>query len=236
MLNNDSGALYAVAINLYELGLNDLDYVILQRKGDYDNGPNADTFTGMTAVFSSNDSLLEPALLNRVPGAREAGEDFVTHNTYYGNLSTDIPEDFYVDSVVIQIPDSAKYLFAGPHDAWFHDNSDPDHDFGIRIVKTEVDNIKESGLSGIITFELIQNYPNPFNPITNIEFRIAKSEFVTLNIYDVKGQVVKRPIGQIMTPGVHQYQFDGSGLASGVYYYQIIAGEYRDVKKMILLR
>ena len=87
-----------------------------------------------------------------------------------------------------------------------------------------------------IHFQLYQNYTIPFNPITNIEFRIPGSEYVTLTIYDIKGQKVKRPIGQRMDAGVHHYQLDGTGLASGVYYYQLIAGEYRDVKKMILLR
>jgi aminopeptidase N len=85
-------------------------------------------------------------------------------------------------------------------------------------------------------FTLSQNYPNPFNPITNIEFRIPKAEFVTLTIYDVKGQKVMRPIGQKFNAGVHGYKFDGSNLASGIYYYQLNAGDYREVKKMILLR
>jgi hypothetical protein len=97
-----------------------------------------------------------------------------------------------------------------------------------------LENSEQSGIPYI--FKLYQNYPNPFNPITNIEFRIPDSEFVILNIYDVKGQVVKRLIGQELSAGVHRYQFDGSRLASGIYYYSLVSGDYRQVRKMILLR
>jgi hypothetical protein len=86
------------------------------------------------------------------------------------------------------------------------------------------------------SYTLNQNYPNPFNPTTNIEFQIPKSEFVTLTIYNVKGQKVKRLLGQRLNPGVHQCRFDGNDLSSGIYYYQLTAGEYQSVKKMILLR
>jgi hypothetical protein len=85
-------------------------------------------------------------------------------------------------------------------------------------------------------YMLYQNYPNPFNPVTYLKFRIPNSGFVALTIYNVKGQVVKRPIGQVMSAGIYQYRFDGNDLASGIYYYQLVAGDFREVKKMILLR
>ena len=68
------------------------------------------------------------------------------------------------------------------------------------------------------------------------EFRIPNSGFVALTIYNVKGQVVKRPIGQVMSAGIYQYRLDGNDLASGIYYYQLVAGDFREVKKMILIR
>ena len=85
-------------------------------------------------------------------------------------------------------------------------------------------------------YYLADAYPNPFNSITNIEFRISSTEFVNLIIYNINGQEVKRPIGQTLSPGLHNYRFDASNLASGVYYYQLVAGDFREVKKMILVR
>jgi hypothetical protein len=85
-------------------------------------------------------------------------------------------------------------------------------------------------------WELKQNYPNPFNPVTTIEFLVAQPEFVRLKIYNVKGQMVKCPINKILDAGTHRYQFDGRGLASGIYYYSIMAGDYRAVRKMVLLK
>jgi len=87
-----------------------------------------------------------------------------------------------------------------------------------------------------ITPVLRQNYPNPFNPITNIEFSISNSAFVTLDVYNVTGQKVKRLIGQRLKAGAHQIRFEGSDLPSGVYYYRLVAGEFSQVRKMILLR
>jgi hypothetical protein len=83
---------------------------------------------------------------------------------------------------------------------------------------------------------LKQNYPNPFNPATNIEFRIPYSGFVVLKIFDLRGREILSGINRNLNAGVHNYRFDGSKLPSGIYYYQLIAGEYREAKRMILLR
>ena len=85
-------------------------------------------------------------------------------------------------------------------------------------------------------YVLRQNYPNPFNPTTNIEFRIPKSEFVTVTFYNILGMKVSTLVSKKLNKGNHTYTFDGKSFASGVYYYQLVAGKYRDVKKMILLR
>jgi len=235
-LNNDSGALNAIAINFYDLGLNDLEYIILQQKGDYNNGPGGDIFTGMTGVFSFTDSLLETALQHRVPGAIETGEDFYTHNTWYGNLATDIPEDFYIDSIVIQIPDSGNYLFISPHDSWFNDNTDPDGDYGVRIAKTEIKSLEAFSAHSSPKFELIQNYPNPFNPSTTIKYSIPKSSNIELSIYNLAGQKLTTLVNKSHHPGNHQITWDGSKYASGVYIYQIKADNFVQSKKMLLLK
>jgi len=85
-------------------------------------------------------------------------------------------------------------------------------------------------------YSLLQNYPNPFNPSTTIEFTLPKSEFVELKVYNILGKEVSTVISKKLNPGNHNYPFDGTNLASGIYYYQLVAGDFREVKKMVLLR
>jgi hypothetical protein len=83
---------------------------------------------------------------------------------------------------------------------------------------------------------LYQNYPNPFNPSTKIKFQIPNSKFTTLKVYNVLGKEVATLVSKNLNQGNHIYQFDGNNLASGVYFYQLVAGDFREVKKMILMR
>ena len=69
-------------------------------------------------------------------------------------------------------------------------------------------------------FELQQNYPNPFNPSTEIELSIAKSEFVSLKIYDILGREVKTLLSEFLFPGTHRVQWDARGETGGIYFYQ----------------
>ena len=85
-------------------------------------------------------------------------------------------------------------------------------------------------------FILFQNFPNPFNPSTTIQFQIPNSQFTTLRVYDTLGKEVSTLVSKKLNPGNHTCTFDGSNLASGIYYYQLVAGEYREVSKMILLK
>ena len=87
-----------------------------------------------------------------------------------------------------------------------------------------------------LQYFLEQNYPNPFNTSTTIQFQIPNSEFTTLKIYDILGKEISTLVSKKLNQGNHTYTFDGNNLASGIYYYQLTAGEYREVKKMILLK
>jgi predicted GH43/DUF377 family glycosyl hydrolase len=85
-------------------------------------------------------------------------------------------------------------------------------------------------------FDLSQNYPNPFNPVTMITYQLPMINDVDLSIYNVLGQKVGTLVNERKQAGDHQVEWDASGFASGVYYYRIEAGEFVDVKKMVLLR
>ncbi len=92
-------------------------------------------------------------------------------------------------------------------------------------------------ISSIIKeFSLSQNYPNPFNPNTKINFSIPKSDFVSLRVYDMLGREVSVLVNGHLTAGEYQADFNAKGLSSGMYYYSLRAGEYVDVKKMVLVK
>jgi phosphatidylserine/phosphatidylglycerophosphate/cardiolipin synthase-like enzyme len=96
--------------------------------------------------------------------------------------------------------------------------------------------VKEIGDAIPTAFSLAQNYPNPFNPTTNFQFSIVNSQLVSLKIYNVLGQEVATLVNELKQPGVYQVTWDAAGLSSGVYYYQLHAGNFTDVKKMLLVR
>jgi hypothetical protein len=86
------------------------------------------------------------------------------------------------------------------------------------------------------TFGLKQNFPNPFNPTTFITYQIPTSEFVTLTIYNVLGKEVSRLVSEQKSAGEYQVQFNSENLQSGIYLYQLKAGSYSEVRKMLLLK
>jgi hypothetical protein len=89
---------------------------------------------------------------------------------------------------------------------------------------------------GLTNFKLNQNYPNPFNPSANIQYAIGSRQFVTLKAYDILGKEVAVLVKEEKRAGEYEVQFDGTGLSSGIYFYQLKAGDYLETKKMILLK
>jgi len=85
-------------------------------------------------------------------------------------------------------------------------------------------------------FELSQNYPNPFNPSTKIEYSLKESRFTIIKIYDLLGNEIKTLVNEEKAAGKHTVNFNGSSLTSGIYIYKIIAGDFVQTNKMILLK
>jgi len=135
----------SIAIELISIGISAGDMIQLDQLGDYYDGhagygagvntSSLDSFTEMIGVFSSGNTLLAPDVLHRVPGATDSGLSVTSWNTLFGNMSTDIPEDFRVANTVVQVPFGASYLFIAAHDIYYSDNSDPDGDYGVRITQ-----------------------------------------------------------------------------------------------------
>ena len=93
------------------------------------------------------------------------------------------------------------------------------------------------------SFFLKQNYPNPFNPSTQIRYGIPEDGFVSLKVFNALGQAIAEPVSGFIPAGNHKAIFNASGLASGIYFYQLRvkpnggqAGNFIETKKMILTK
>jgi photosystem II stability/assembly factor-like uncharacterized protein len=106
--------------------------------------------------------------------------------------------------------------------------------------------IKQIGIEVPNEFKLYQNYPNPFNPVTKIKFEIPSNGFpigalgndrvVVLKVYDILGREIQTLVNETLQPGSYEVTFGGSNLSSGIYFYQLKAGDYIETKKMVLLK
>jgi hypothetical protein len=85
-------------------------------------------------------------------------------------------------------------------------------------------------------FDLAQNYPNPFNPVTSIKYQLPKDVKVMIKVYDVLGRELQSLVNEVQKAGYYEVKFDGSSVASGIYFYKIVAGDYSSVKKMMLVK
>jgi hypothetical protein len=126
----------ALALRLADFGFGPGNRITLQAQGDIDNGPGGDTFDFTMGVFSASNLLLDNEQRYRVVDAITSdGPAFASVPTYSGSHPTDIPQDFGFDktAITVTVPAGAVYLFLAKSDAWYHDNTDPDHDYGVLI-------------------------------------------------------------------------------------------------------
>jgi hypothetical protein len=97
---------------------------------------------------------------------------------------------------------------------------------GIQIISSEIPE----------AFSLGQNYPNPFNPMTNFKFQIPNSSFVKLLIFDISGKEITKLVYGELKPGTYRADWDASDYSSGIYFYTLASGNFKQTKKMILIK
>jgi hypothetical protein len=87
-----------------------------------------------------------------------------------------------------------------------------------------------------IAYSLAQNYPNPFNPATVISYQLPVHSYVSMKVFDILGREMATLVNEKKDAGKYSVQWDASAMPSGVYFYTLQAGEYRDTKRMLLLK
>lgn len=172
-------------------------------------------------------------------GVWSGGDDVEHELTFRENSSTklvsnqwisfDIPLDAFVNMTTRE--HLAQLLFLGSNQIRevYIDNI---YFYGDQVLNSTED--EDKSVPSVV--ELSQNYPNPFNPSTNIEFGIPKTAQVTLTIYNTLGQRISTLVDSRLTPGSYSIPWDASQYTSGVYFYQLTAGDAVLTKKMLLIK
>ncbi|HXF99221.1 MAG TPA: T9SS type A sorting domain-containing protein [Bacteroidota bacterium] len=105
-----------------------------------------------------------------------------------------------------------------------------------RLISQVLTDVEPISQNAPFQFQLEQNYPNPFNPSTTIRFEVGGWGFVSLKVYDVLGREVATLVNDVKLPGSYQVQWDASNFASGVYFYRLSAGQFVQVRRLVLMK
>ncbi len=106
----------------------------------------------------------------------------------------------------------------------------------IRIVEKGKYEVSTWPVSDFVDYQLHQNYPNPFNPTTQIQYTLAVSAQVTLEVFNSLGQKVMELVNSQKSAGYHTEIFDATRLSSGVYFYKLTTPSFTDTKRMLLIK
>ena len=192
------------------------DYTVRFRVGVRNDGDGLD-FYGITASSQNGWIITEqPDLVYADPG-----------NTAYIYFDVDIPLWFPGNDTV----DLVSYSVFSYLDPTQTVDSSVEINASITVgIGDDIDDILPAG------FALEQNYPNPFNPTTNISFTLPTRSNVRLEFYDILGRQIDIMELGGLSSGQHIYEFDGSALGSGVYFYRMVTEQFIESKKMLLVK
>jgi carboxyl-terminal processing protease len=164
------------------------------------------------------------------------------HVSYPHGRSLDIDNKIQVDSdsnmVGGVIPDIRPPLTDDTIDKMFLHGTDAELEYAVQELDKMVAavGIKNEINQKYLTYSLEQNYPNPFNPVTRIQYTVSSQQNVSLKIYDVLGKEVAVLVNEEKESGTYTIDFSTTGLASGMYVYRMQAGEFAQIKKMVLIK
>lgn len=214
---------------------------------DYGDG-STDLYADNVIIINSSNNLL-PAFNPLYLSLAVSGDQHDGMNTLAGNFKTEFesrgglvlnPNEFFASLNPEYMIEYAKsYLSAGDSAIAKAQNEMNEGKYinsllTIREALKSVVSIQDNMIP--LEFALYQNYPNPFNPSTTIRYQITKRGNIQIKIFDVLGRLIKVLVDEEKPAGNYYINFDGSNLASGVYFYQLITDSKMFTKKLVLLK
>ncbi len=161
-------------------------------------------------------------------GSRGYGGHFSHQKVYLWLWSSDDVNDTFTNVFELDYSNSNILLYENGKEAAFC----------VRCIKsdgiTDVSGEQDNEL--ITSYSLRQNFPNPFNPSTKINFTLPQDGIVSLKVFDVLGREIAVLVNGFQSRGNYNIDFDGSKLSNGIYYYQLVTGNFTSTKKMILMK
>jgi len=180
--------------------------------------------TSWTQTALNNRRIFSLALIGSIIFAGTADSGVYVSNdngTSWIQRNEGLPPNVEADALCIH----NNYIFLG---AW---------GYGIyRRPLGELVEIKPSSSEILKEFSLSQNYPNPFNPVTVIRYSLIENGFVNLKVFDVRGNEIATLVNEKQNAGSYAAEFNGEGLPSGVYFYNLETRSFAETKRMILLK
>jgi hypothetical protein len=171
--------------------------------------------------WNANSSDLGVYLIS--PGPVETRVSLVPPGTTESWISVDIP---LTDFAPVDLTDVFQFKFDG-NGTIYLDNI---------YFSTMLSDVKELQTSLPSDYNLEQNYPNPFNPTTNIRFNLPEANQVMLKVYNTLGQETATLVNEYLNAGSYEVTFEAQKLSTGIYFYSISAGDFKSVKKMLLIK
>jgi DNA-binding beta-propeller fold protein YncE len=186
----------------------------------------------MARAWSYDSSLVITGFDFELCGSDTLGQRLETIQNLRAELSEHQPDE----SVEVFATWSPTYDFGADQEYYWRTRVKTDETAGNW---TEFNRFTVTSLPG--TFALHQNYPNPFNPTTMIKYSIPEHGRVVLEVFNLLGQSVATLVDEVQPAGSHEVTWDatandGSGVASGMYFYRLTTGAHSESKKMVLLK
>ena len=242
--NHHGSRAYAQTASMYGediVGMISIDMVGYNNEYDYTAIVSNEESTWLgNALISANQSYSIDLIMNAPPFPEARYSD---HDNFWD-------EGYNAILVIENAPpwQDSDYYKRNPY---YHTSSDTFEKLNMGLVKkvAQVNLAAVAAMSGTVTsvsdelarviaesIVLYQNYPNPFNATTNIQYSIPNVSFVRIRVYDILGKEVTTLVEEEKQPGMHTAVFDASDLPSGVYYYRFTAGEFRETRRLLLLK
>jgi hypothetical protein len=199
--------------------------------GDLHYPASANDITHSAYIFGDYDPTTLPGIVNGVKTENAGANAGITH-------FTDLTENFSQSAHISTIDNLpiGSLLWDDIQNAAYNSPSDYQ-----KVIARYV--ALGGSMTGVAVaprvapdFALSQNYPNPFNPGTTIRYDLPRRSMVSLAVYNTLGQKVATLVQETQGPGDHEVKFNGSGLASGVYFFRLQAGDFVSTKKMLVLK
>jgi hypothetical protein len=204
-----------------------------------------------TMVLTSSYFIMTDTTMEGFPSiGKSIPEDFVDSDVVMSVADANGGHDFEAQHNVVRrtlyggnmwserfLQDSTQVIWVAEYESMEPDCSSIIFRVFVDMITGEITtNIQEPAAIIPSGYSLSQNYPNPFNPVTTINYQLITDSDVNLSVYDLSGKLVEILINEYVPTGYHTVEWDASNQPSGVYLYQIQAGDFTDIKKCILLK